>query len=159
MYVNFTVDDKWDEWTEAIKHMANEFPEDTKKFINEQTRLARLDFKKYYDENHNDSGEMAKSWKRGRAKIKANTLSGEVYSYDPVLHLVEDGHDLVLGGPKPPKYKVIVDKNGVTRTKSGRVVGFVKAYKPFETVSTIVSEDFLSKSDKFLSDLLGIYNL
>lgn len=159
MYVNFSIDEKWGEWVETIKAMSEEFPEDTKKFINEQTRVARLEFKRYYDENHRETGKMAKDWKRSRAKINNKTISGEVYSYHFALHLVEDGHDIVLGGPKPPRHKLVTDKNGVARSKSGRVVGFVKAYKPFETVSTIVSEDFLGKSDKFISDLLGIYNL
>lgn len=159
LQIKFKIDPKWEEWTEAINKLATEYSKETKQFLTEEGKKGRKEFREYFKENHNVSGKTYKSWRRGKTRVRSGKLITEIYAYNPVLHLLEDGHLLVLGGPKPPKKKRFVDKNGVTRTKSGHIVGFVRGYKPFEVVSEVVSESYTKNADEFISKLLGMYGL
>lgn len=159
MQIKFKMDPKWEEWTEAINKLATEYSEETKKFLTGEGKKCKKEFREYFKENHNVSGDTYKFWKQGKTRVTRGVLLTEVYEYNPVLHLLEDGHQLVLGGPKAPKKKQFVDKNGVTRTKSGHIVGFVRGYKPFKIVSGIVEESYTKNTDEFISKLLGMYGL
>ncbi len=159
MEFKLKIDKKWDEWTEAINRMAQDSESEIKTFLKNEGKKGRAEFKDYFKEKHNDSGKTYKAWKNSSVKGSRGKLVTDIYAYSPVLHLLEDGHAIVLGGPRAPKVKRYTDKNGIARTKSGHVVGFVKGYKPFSIVSTIVTENYIKSSDEFLSRMLGMYNL
>lgn len=152
MGMKFKVDDKYGQFYKDVKKLEEIFEPEVKKFLNEEADLGAKTISDYYKEKgHVQTGKLAKSWKKTRAKKVARGLKADIKSYSNLFHLVEYGHLQVLGGKKPPNKS----KTGMYAGKSGHIVGYVKGKYPLQAVAPKVREEYIEHMNILLDDLFN----
>lgn len=86
------------------------------------------------------TGNYLKGVKRGKVYLyQGDTWSIRTYSTQPHAHLIEYGHDMVVGGKKG---------------KGGEVKGYVTGKKIFQTAERRYEPEYFKAVDKMVDDIL-----